>query len=67
MRGPPGCGSLTAYLQAERCLGRIPATRDCAALALSLTGTTHHLLMTTWPTGPDPLARIEQGIQELTA
>ncbi|MEV0637046.1 hypothetical protein AB0I77_19230 [Streptomyces sp. NPDC050619] len=44
----------------------MPATRDCAALALALTGTTHHppptthhLLMITWPAGRDPLARIE--------
>jgi AcrR family transcriptional regulator len=69
-QGAPGFeafeGSLTSYLQAEQRLGRVPATRDCAALALALTGTTHHLLMTTWPEGPDPLARIEHLIGTLT-
>ncbi|MFJ7341981.1 hypothetical protein ACIQU3_17020 [Streptomyces sp. NPDC101110] len=44
----------------------MPATRDCAALALALTGTTHHLLMITWPAGRDPLARIEHLISTLT-
>ncbi|MFF8511856.1 TetR/AcrR family transcriptional regulator [Streptomyces sp. NPDC015492] len=42
------------YLEAERRLGRIPATVDPPTAALALIGTSHHLLMTTWPDSPDP-------------
>ncbi|WP_377272661.1 TetR/AcrR family transcriptional regulator [Peterkaempfera sp. SMS 1(5)a] len=58
-------GSLTAYLQAEQRLGRVPADQDCAALALAVTGTTHHLLMTTWHDSADPHERIRQVVRAL--
>ncbi|MEW2579423.1 TetR family transcriptional regulator [Streptomyces syringium] len=41
--------AFTAYLEAERRGGRLPADADPATLALALVGTTHHLLMTRVP------------------
>ncbi|PYC83204.1 TetR family transcriptional regulator [Streptomyces tateyamensis] len=57
--------SLAAYLRAEQQLGRVPAARDCGALALAVAGTTHHLLMTAWPGGPEPRERIRQVVAAL--
>ncbi|MFD4371933.1 TetR/AcrR family transcriptional regulator [Streptomyces sp. NPDC058486] len=56
--GAPGFTAIedavAAYLEAERALGRTPAALDPATAALALVGTSHHLLMTTWPDSPDP-------------
>ncbi|MGQ4488561.1 TetR family transcriptional regulator [Streptomyces sp. SAS_281] len=41
--------AVTAYLQAEQHIGRVPAGSDAATIALALVGTTHHLLMTGGP------------------
>ncbi|MEU1313441.1 TetR/AcrR family transcriptional regulator [Streptomyces cinnamoneus] len=69
--GAPGLGaieaSVAAYLEAEQRLGRVPGTADCATLALTVIGTAHHLLMTTWPGGPDPRERLRHVIASLTA
>jgi AcrR family transcriptional regulator len=58
-------GTLAAYLQAEQRLGRVPAGQDCAAVALALTGTIHHLLMTTWHGSADPHERIRSVVRAL--
>lgn len=51
--GAPGFAamqeSVTAYLEAERKLGRVPEGADAAMTALALVGTVHHLLMTRVP------------------
>ncbi|GAA3048456.1 TetR/AcrR family transcriptional regulator [Streptomyces roseofulvus] len=56
--GAPGFSAIeeavAGYLEAERGLGRVPAGLDPAGAALALVGTSHHLLMTTWPGSPDP-------------
>ncbi|MER6999876.1 TetR family transcriptional regulator [Streptomyces sp. NPDC000410] len=60
--GAPGFSAIqdavTAYLDAERRLGRLPAAADTATTALALVGTVHHLLMThtmtRTPGGPEP-------------
>ncbi|GHA64622.1 TetR family transcriptional regulator [Streptomyces termitum] len=62
--GAPGFAaieeSVAGYLEAERALGRVPAALDTAAAALALVGTSHHLLMTTWPDSPDPRPRVRR-------
>ncbi|MGW7346864.1 TetR/AcrR family transcriptional regulator [Streptomyces sp. NPDC054854] len=51
--GAPAFGaiqdSVTAYLEAERHLARVPPHADPAMIALALVGTIHHLLMTRTP------------------
>ncbi|MFG2143017.1 hypothetical protein ACGFRG_02300 [Streptomyces sp. NPDC048696] len=46
--------AITAYLDAETRLGRLPDTTDTVSVALALVGTVHHLLMTSWADTPDP-------------
>ncbi|MET9346019.1 TetR/AcrR family transcriptional regulator [Streptomyces termitum] len=62
--GAPGFAaieeSVAGYLEAERERGRVPAALDTAAAALALVGTSHHLLMTTWPDSPDPRPRVRR-------
>ncbi|MEU7133426.1 TetR/AcrR family transcriptional regulator [Streptomyces sp. NPDC046261] len=68
--GAPGLNAIEAsvatYLEAEQRLGRVSGTADCAALALAVVGTAHHLLMTAWPGGPDPRERLQHVIASLT-
>ncbi|MBD0742702.1 TetR/AcrR family transcriptional regulator [Streptomyces sp. CBMA152] len=45
--------AITAYLDAERHLGRLPAATDTPSIALALVGTVHHLLMASWTDAPD--------------
>ncbi|MGP9022865.1 TetR family transcriptional regulator [Streptomyces sp. BR1] len=45
--------AITAYLDAEERLGRLPDTTDTPSIALALVGTVHHLLMTSWTGAPD--------------
>ncbi|WP_322501481.1 TetR/AcrR family transcriptional regulator [Streptomyces rochei] len=56
--GGPGFSAvqeaIAGYLEAERALGRLPATVDPDTVALAVVGTAHHLLMTGHPDGPDP-------------
>ncbi|MFI9202927.1 TetR/AcrR family transcriptional regulator [Streptomyces sp. NPDC053048] len=69
-QGAPGLNaietSIAAYLQAEQRLGRVPGSEDCAALALAVVATAHHLLMTAWPDGPDPRERLRHLVTSLT-
>ncbi|WP_409235155.1 TetR/AcrR family transcriptional regulator [Streptomyces sp. PA5.6] len=63
--GSPGfCAvqnALTAYLDAEVRLGRVPDGTDTATTALALVGTVHHLLMTGgWAGAPDPREQAER-------
>ncbi|MFD6431680.1 TetR/AcrR family transcriptional regulator [Streptomyces venezuelae] len=63
--GSPGfCaiqGELTAYLDAEKRLGRVADGTDTATTALALVGTVHHLLMTGgWAGAPDPREQAER-------
>ncbi|MHC0429286.1 TetR family transcriptional regulator [Streptomyces sp. O3] len=48
--------AITAYLDAELRLGRLPDGTDTATVALALVGTVHHLLMTDW-SGDAPAPR----------
>ncbi|MEV5239725.1 TetR/AcrR family transcriptional regulator [Streptomyces cinnamoneus] len=70
-RGAPGLNaietSVTTYLEAEQRLARVPATADCATLALAVVGTAHHLVMTAWPGGPAPHERLRHVITALIA
>ncbi|MEV5320345.1 TetR/AcrR family transcriptional regulator [Streptomyces sp. NPDC052687] len=53
--------AITGYLKAEQGLGRVAETIDPDTVALAIVGTAHHLLMTGWPSTPDPrpaLARL---------
>jgi AcrR family transcriptional regulator len=56
-RGAPGFAavedSLSAYLEAEKRLGRVAEDTDSAAIALAIAGTMHHLLMTGWAADAD--------------
>ncbi|WP_425839215.1 TetR family transcriptional regulator [Streptomyces fractus] len=56
--GAPGFAAIqeavSAYLEAERGLGRVAGTLDADTVALAVVGTAHHLLMTSWPGAPDP-------------
>ncbi|MFC9489402.1 TetR/AcrR family transcriptional regulator [Streptomyces hydrogenans] len=67
--GAPGFAAIeeavAAYLEAERRLGRTPATLDPATAALALVGTSHHLLMTTWPGSPDPRPAVRRLVAAL--
>ncbi|MDB1088050.1 TetR/AcrR family transcriptional regulator [Streptomyces sp. ACA25] len=62
--GAPGLptveAALATYLEAEKERGRVPEVADSQALALAVTGTAHHLIMTAWDGAPDPRARITQ-------
>lgn len=63
--GSPGFAAIqsaiTAYLDAERELGRIADGTDTEAVALALVGTVHHLLMTSgWAGAPDSTGQAEQ-------
>ncbi|MGW0362963.1 TetR/AcrR family transcriptional regulator [Streptomyces sp. NPDC002990] len=63
--GAPGFAameeSVTAYLEAERELGRVAEDSDAAMTALALVGTVHHLLMTRAPGArPDPRETTER-------
>lgn len=66
--GSPGLAvvedSLTAYLEAEKRLGRVAADTDSAMLALAIAGTVHHLLMT-GSAAADPRARVERLVAAL--
>ncbi|MFF1870586.1 TetR family transcriptional regulator [Kitasatospora herbaricolor] len=57
--------SLAAYLEAEQRLGRLGPAADCAALALLVVGTVHHLLMTAWAGTTDPAERVRGFVAEL--
>ncbi|WP_329495632.1 TetR/AcrR family transcriptional regulator [Kitasatospora herbaricolor] len=57
--------SLAAYLEAEQRLGRLRPAADCAALALLVVGTVHHLLMTAWAGTADPAERVRGFVAEL--
>ncbi|MET8971370.1 TetR/AcrR family transcriptional regulator [Streptomyces hydrogenans] len=67
--GAPGFAAIeeavAAYLEAERRLGRTPADLDPATAALALVGTSHHLLMTTWPGSPDPRPAVRRLVAAL--
>ncbi|MEV6165070.1 TetR/AcrR family transcriptional regulator [Streptomyces sp. NPDC052052] len=62
--GAPGFtaiqNAITAYLDAERQLGRLPDGTDTPSIALALVGTVHHLLMTGWVDAPDPRDQAER-------
>lgn len=58
--------AITAYLEAERTLGRVPPTIAPDLTALAIVGTAHHLLMTTWPGTPDPRPTMERLVATLT-
>jgi AcrR family transcriptional regulator len=68
-RGSPGFAAIeeafTAYLDAEQKLGRVAGDADTGALALAITGTMHHLLMTHWAGAPDPHSRMHQLVTTL--
>ncbi|MEY9966818.1 AcrR family transcriptional regulator [Streptacidiphilus sp. MAP12-16] len=57
--------SIADYLTAEKALRRLSAAADCDALALALTATVHHLLMTSWAGAPDPGPQVERVIATL--
>ncbi|GHG41066.1 TetR family transcriptional regulator [Streptomyces hydrogenans] len=67
--GAPGFAAIeeavAAYLEAERRLGRTPVALDPATAALALVGTSHHLLMTTWPGSPDPRPAVRRLVAAL--
>ncbi|WP_031003848.1 TetR/AcrR family transcriptional regulator [Streptomyces sp. NRRL F-5727] len=67
--GAPGFTAIeeavAGYLEAERGLGRVPADLDPASAALALVGTSHHLLMTTWPGSPDPRPAVRRLVATL--
>ncbi|MEW5632165.1 TetR/AcrR family transcriptional regulator, partial [Streptomyces hydrogenans] len=42
-----------------------PAALDPATAALALVGTSHHLLMTTWPGSPDPRPAVRRLVAAL--
>ncbi|MEU3609749.1 TetR/AcrR family transcriptional regulator [Streptomyces sp. NPDC035033] len=67
--GAPGFAAIeeavAAYLEAERRLGRVPASLDAATTALALVGTSHHLLMTAWPGSPDPRPTVRRLVTAL--
>ncbi|MEU9854666.1 TetR/AcrR family transcriptional regulator [Streptomyces sp. NPDC047974] len=69
--GAPGFASIeaavAAYLEAERDLGRTPASLDPASVALALVGAGHHLLMTAWPGSPDPRPAVRRLVTALVA
>lgn len=46
--------AVTAYLEEERGLGRVPESITPDIVALAVVGAAHHLLMTSWPGAPDP-------------
>jgi len=56
--------SLAAYLEAEQRLGRVDPEADTAALALTVVGTVHHLLMTAGP-GEDTHGRVARCVAAL--
>ncbi|MEU6992131.1 TetR/AcrR family transcriptional regulator [Streptomyces sp. NPDC046465] len=62
--GAPGFDAiqdaLTAYLDAEQRLGRLPDDTDTATTALAVVATVHHLLMTGWAGAPDPREQTER-------
>lgn len=58
--------AITAYLEAERTLGRVPHTIAPDLTALAIVGTAHHLLLTTWPGTPDPRPTMERLVATLT-
>ncbi|MFZ3572976.1 TetR family transcriptional regulator [Streptomyces sp. BH097] len=57
--------AITAYLKAERGLGRVPRTLDADTVALAVVGTAHHLLMTGWPGAPDPRPAMKRLVASL--
>ncbi|MFB8088982.1 TetR/AcrR family transcriptional regulator [Streptomyces sp. NPDC055992] len=69
--GAPGFTAIqeavTDYLRAEQEGGRVAETADPPTVALAVVGTAHHLLMTTWPGGPDPRAAMARLVAVLVA
>jgi AcrR family transcriptional regulator len=67
--GAPGFDEIerafTAYLNAEKALGRIAADVDTEAFALALVGTVHHLLHEYSPGAPLPGGRIARVVAAL--
>jgi AcrR family transcriptional regulator len=59
--------AFTAYLDAEKALGRIAADVDTEAFAQALVATVHHLLHEHGEGGPDPRARIRRVVAALAA
>lgn len=69
--GAPGLDEIelafTAYLDAEKALGRIAADVDTEAFGLALVSTVHHLLHEYSPGDPDPGGRIRRVVAALVA
>ncbi|MFI5663561.1 TetR family transcriptional regulator [Streptomyces sp. NPDC051684] len=69
--GAPGFTAIqeavTDYLEAERRLGRVPGALDAGTAALTVVGTAHHLLMTSWPGAPDPRPAMTRLVAQLVA
>lgn len=69
--GAPGLDeierSVTAYLDAEKDLGRIATDVDTEAYAVALVGTVHHLLHGYSPGDPDPRDRLGRVVAALVA
>ncbi|WP_283136432.1 TetR/AcrR family transcriptional regulator [Rhizohabitans arisaemae] len=58
---------LTAYLDAERDLGRIRPDTDTGSLAVALAGSAHQLLLTGGPHAPDLRERMRRVVNALVA
>lgn len=58
--------SLTAYLDAEKRLGRIAEAADSQAISVALIGTVHHLLLTGHASEGSGLTMVERLVQALT-
>ncbi|MDX2679240.1 TetR/AcrR family transcriptional regulator [Streptomyces soliscabiei] len=69
--GAPGLpevtASLTAYLDAEKRLGRVAEAADSQAITVALIGTVHHLLLTGHASEGSGHAMVERLVQALTA
>ncbi|MCG7526260.1 TetR/AcrR family transcriptional regulator [Streptomyces sp. OfavH-34-F] len=69
--GAPGFTAIqeavTDYLRTEQEGGRVAETVDPPTVALAVVGTAHHLLMTTWPGGPDPRPAMARLVAALVA
>ncbi|MEU2714243.1 TetR/AcrR family transcriptional regulator [Streptomyces sp. NPDC007205] len=69
--GAPGFDAIqeavTGYVQAEQRLGRVAGNVDPSTVALAIVGSVHHLLMTSWPSAPDPRPAITRLVAVLVA